>query len=249
MLSTLEAGGAVVGVLSDSLIKASVAGKYRPGIRDGRLVLLSSFYPNARFNIGNAMARNKYIYALADFALIVNAEVNKGGTWTGAMEELKRGSAHPVFVRNELNAPEGNRALLQQGALPFPLQPWKQNLALLLKDKVDDRHRKIASQRSLFGDTEIPSIKEETEHFQTNEVTVEDAKLEQERIQSKKPQSVYQAVLPILMAALIDWKSPKYLMEKLNVRMTQLDDWLKRAVKEGKVEKKNRPARYRRKLL
>ena len=64
---------------------------------------------------------------------------------------------------------------------------------------------------------------------------------------SKKPQSVYEAVLPLLLSIIVDWQSPKYLAEKLNVRKIQLDDWLKRAIKEDKIEKKARPVQYRRK--
>jgi len=70
MLSALEAGGTAVGVLADSLAKAAVAGKYRTGIKEGRLTLVSACDPNASFNVGNAMGRNKYIYALADRALV-----------------------------------------------------------------------------------------------------------------------------------------------------------------------------------
>ncbi|XZN96580.1 MAG: DNA-processing protein DprA [Microcoleus sp.] len=66
MLSALEAGGTAVGVLADSLAASSVAGKYRAGIKEGRLTLVSACDPNAGFNVGNAMGRNKYIYALAD---------------------------------------------------------------------------------------------------------------------------------------------------------------------------------------
>ena len=116
MLEGLHAGGTVVGALADSLLKSAVAKKYRDGIREQRLVLVSAFSPEARFNVGNAMGRNKHIYALADFGLIISAEVGKGGTWAGATEELKRPDARPVFVRDEPTAPEGNRALIKLGA-------------------------------------------------------------------------------------------------------------------------------------
>ncbi|MBE9046540.1 DNA-protecting protein DprA, partial [Pleurocapsales cyanobacterium LEGE 10410] len=68
MLGTLEAAGTVVGVMADSLAKAAVAKKYRRGIQEGRLTLISTYDPNAGFNVGNAMGRNKYVYALADYA-------------------------------------------------------------------------------------------------------------------------------------------------------------------------------------
>ena len=36
------------------------------------------------------MQRNKLIYALADAALVVNSDYEKGGTWAGAVEQLER---------------------------------------------------------------------------------------------------------------------------------------------------------------
>ncbi len=63
---------------------------------------------------------------------------------------------------------------------------------------------------------------------------------------SDLPAGIFEAVLPVLLDVLKDWQSPKDLAEGLEVRKTQLDDWLKRAVVEGCVEKKTKPIRYRR---
>ena len=158
MLSTLNAGGCAIGMLADGLQKAAVAGKYRSGIREKRLVLVSPFHPDSRFNVGNAMGRNKYIYALSDFALIVSAEVEKGGTWTGAMEELKRGSKS-VFVRVDAGAPDGNSALLNHGAREFPPPPWNNELKNLLS-KVQSTNKRVSSpsQQSLFGFQPEPAV-------------------------------------------------------------------------------------------
>ncbi|MEG3906979.1 DNA-processing protein DprA [Microcoleus sp. w1-18aA5] len=120
MLSALEAKGTAVGVLADSLAKAAVAGKYRTGIKEGRLTLVSACDPNASFNVGNAMGRNKYIYALADRALVVSCSVGTGGTWAGAVEALERIKDVPVFVPIDDAVPEGNRQLLKRGAQPWP---------------------------------------------------------------------------------------------------------------------------------
>lgn len=123
MLSALEAGGTAVGVLADSLAKAAVAGKYRAAIKESRLTLISACDPNASFNVGNAMGRNKYIYALADRALVIGCSVGKGGTWAGAIEALEKIKDVPVFVRIDDSAPEGNRQLLKEGAKSLPLIP------------------------------------------------------------------------------------------------------------------------------
>ncbi|MCU0542594.1 MAG: DNA-processing protein DprA [Oscillatoriaceae cyanobacterium Prado104] len=124
MLSALEVGGTSVGVLSDSLARTAVAGKYRASIKEGRLTLISACDPNAGFNVGNAMARNKYIYALADRALVISCAAGTGGTWAGAVEALEKIKDVPVFVLDDA-VPEGNRQLLKRGAqpLPFPLIP------------------------------------------------------------------------------------------------------------------------------
>ena len=127
MLAALEAGGTVVGVLADSLLRSATSGNAREAIQDGRLALLSAFDPEAGFNVGNAMQRNKQIYALADFGLVVSSGYNEGGTWSGAIEQLEKLHLTPIFVRDG-DVPEGNRQLLRRGAMPFPPEPWVDSL-------------------------------------------------------------------------------------------------------------------------
>jgi predicted Rossmann fold nucleotide-binding protein DprA/Smf involved in DNA uptake len=89
MLGALEAEGTAIGVLADSLLRACSSMKYRRYLVANNLTLISPFYPEAGFNAGNAMQRNKYIYCLSDSALVVHSRI-KGGTWNGATENLKR---------------------------------------------------------------------------------------------------------------------------------------------------------------
>lgn len=135
MLSALEAGGTAVGILADSLAKAAVAGKYRAAIKEDRLTLVSACDPNAGFNVGNAMGRNKYIYALADRALVINCSVGTGGTWAGAVEAIEKIKEIPVFVQIDDAVSEGNRQLLKRGAqpLPFPFIPGSSLRGILNK--------------------------------------------------------------------------------------------------------------------
>lgn len=128
MHGAFEEGGTVVGVMADSLLRAAVSGKYREGIRSGQLVLASPYNPEAGFNVGNAMGRNKHIYALADYAVVVNSDYQKGGTWAGAEEELRREGGRPVFVRTGAGIPRGNTELLRKGAKPFPPDTLTSNL-------------------------------------------------------------------------------------------------------------------------
>jgi predicted Rossmann fold nucleotide-binding protein DprA/Smf involved in DNA uptake len=120
MQGALLAGGDVAGVLADSLEKAVLSRDNREPLMDGRLVLISPYDPAAGFNVGHAMQRNKLIYALADAALVVTADFEKGGTWAGAIEQLGRLHFVPVFVRNDANAGKGNSALLNRGGKPWP---------------------------------------------------------------------------------------------------------------------------------
>jgi predicted Rossmann fold nucleotide-binding protein DprA/Smf involved in DNA uptake len=64
--------------------------------------------------------RNKLIYALADAALVVSADFQKGGTWEGAIEQIERLQFVTVFVRNGERDGKGNRALIQRGGRPWP---------------------------------------------------------------------------------------------------------------------------------
>jgi predicted Rossmann fold nucleotide-binding protein DprA/Smf involved in DNA uptake len=134
MAGALNEEGRAVGVLADSLLTATLSRYNREAILQGRLTLVSSCHPEAGFNVGMAMGRNKCIYALADYGLVVSADKGKGGTWSGAVEELRRIGGTPVFVRAEGQTPEGNAALMKLGARPFPARPWRMGFAELLAD-------------------------------------------------------------------------------------------------------------------
>jgi predicted Rossmann fold nucleotide-binding protein DprA/Smf involved in DNA uptake len=66
------------------------------------------------------MQRNKLIYALADASLVVSSDINKGGTWAGATEQLDKLRLVPVYVRSTGVSSSGLDALRSKGALPWP---------------------------------------------------------------------------------------------------------------------------------
>lgn len=119
MQGATEAGGVTIGVLASDLLKSSLNRQNRHGLQEGRLVLISPFYPEAGFNAGNAMARNKYIYTLADQALVIESALGSGGTWEGAIEDLKQQWV-PLYVRTPGNG-AGNAALVEKGGIAFPV--------------------------------------------------------------------------------------------------------------------------------
>lgn len=120
MRGALQAGGKACGVLADSLETTTMNREHRNLLLDGQLVLISPYDPNAGFNVGNAMQRNKLIYALADTSLVVSSDLKKGGTWAGAVEQLDKLRFVPIFIRSTGEPSAGLDGLRQKGALPWP---------------------------------------------------------------------------------------------------------------------------------
>jgi len=131
MQSALEAGGKVIGVLANDLARTSVTRICREYIEEEKLVLLSPFNPNARFQVWNAMSRNKVIYGLSDAAVIISSSNGKGGTWEGAIENLRKWHI-PLFVRKDSSLP-GNHELIDKGAFPLPEEVYNNPDVLLIK--------------------------------------------------------------------------------------------------------------------
>ncbi len=118
MGAALEAGGRSVGVLADSLERTIRQADLRQMLLDGQLMLLTPYAPTAGFSIGAAMGRNKVIYGLSDYGIVVSSDYQTGGTWAGAAESLKAGWC-PVFARVAPEAPKGNGGLIKLGAAPM----------------------------------------------------------------------------------------------------------------------------------
>jgi predicted Rossmann fold nucleotide-binding protein DprA/Smf involved in DNA uptake len=234
MLAAISAGGNAVGILADSLAKTAVSSKYRSAIQEQRLTLVSAVDPQAGFNVGNAMGRNKYIYALANYGLVINADYNKGGTWAGAIEALKLEKSVPVFVKTEGNISQGNKQLLNLGASEFPPAPWHHNLDRKLQDIINTKTIKTeAIQCSLSLDS-IDSPKD----------SIDLKSIGKEREKNKPPTNIYEAALPFILSCLQQPADPKSLAKKLNISHTQLQEWLKKAVEDGRVTKTSNPVRY-----
>jgi predicted Rossmann fold nucleotide-binding protein DprA/Smf involved in DNA uptake len=119
MNAALEARGSAVAILADNLEKTIRAYRASPSFTGGDLCLASPYIPDSGFTVGAAMGRNRLIYTLADFAVVVASDAEAGGTWAGATEALRHQWV-PVFVLEYPGMSEGNRLLLQRGALPLP---------------------------------------------------------------------------------------------------------------------------------
>lgn len=119
MQGALAAGGRSVGVLANGLARAATNREYRQPLLDGKLLLISPYDPAAGFFAGHAMERNHHVYSLADAALVVASARGNGGTWSGAVDALRKGAV-PVYVRADRGGSEGLAALRRRGARLWP---------------------------------------------------------------------------------------------------------------------------------
>lgn len=89
---------------------------YYKQIIDGDVLVLSTFFPKAPWKAELAMARNPIIYGLADEIYVAESS-EKGGTWSGVVDGLKK--ERKIFVRKpESNEKNANLILIQKGATP-----------------------------------------------------------------------------------------------------------------------------------
>ncbi|MCC6748396.1 MAG: DNA-protecting protein DprA [Deltaproteobacteria bacterium] len=248
MLGALDREGTVVGVLADDLLKSATSARFRQGLLAKNLVLVSPFGPETGFEVGNAMGRNKYIYALAEAAVVVTSTEGKGGTWAGALEDLKHRWV-PLWVRRTGDTPPGNAALLGRGARPLP--DGELDLAALFaaSSEAPANAAPVAS----------PSTGERTPRT----VALAPAQVELDlrpRAVAPKPEapprpppteapppdSFYAFFLSRLRALTADGPlTEAALLAALELTKPQLTTWLKRAVTEGHAARLARPVRYR----
>jgi DNA processing protein len=115
--STMEAHGKSIIVLPQGILTFQTGfRKYYEPIVNGDVLVLSTFFPKAGWDVGFAMARNTYIYGLAKEIYVAESD-NQGGTWEGAMEGLKR--KRKIYVRvPEPGEKNANLKLVELGAFP-----------------------------------------------------------------------------------------------------------------------------------
>ncbi|MCG9720962.1 DNA-processing protein DprA [Shewanella sp. Isolate7] len=263
MLGAIRSGGAVIGVMADSLLKAATSSKWRKGLMDGHTVLVSPFYPEAGFSAGNAMARNKYIYCLADSSLVIHSG-KKGGTLNGAEENLKKAWV-PLWVKQTDDKDAANADLVGKGG--HWLEEYGSNFAVADLFNIASRHVEQASleQADLFSMPEQPGLLDEPEI----KAPIEQVQLEAEHTSEEKvleaeeqgnssnvtisdsseskagPIGFYQLFIEELNRLAQEPIKLEDLIEQTKLHKSQLTDWLKRAEDEGAVKKLNHPVRYK----
>jgi len=117
--SALEAHGKSIIVLPQGILTfQSGFKKYYEQIVNGDVLVLSTFFPKAGWDVGLAMARNAYIYGLAKEIYVAESD-SKGGTWEGALAGLKLGRS--IYVRYP-KTPEANANLKLVGLGAIPVE-------------------------------------------------------------------------------------------------------------------------------
>ncbi len=256
MLGAMKQGGVVIGVMADSLLKAATSSKWRKGLMNGHAVLVSPFYPEAGFSAGNAMARNKYIYCLADISLVIHSG-KKGGTLNGAEENLKKVWV-PLWVKHTTDKDAANADLVAKGGRWLDtdaqtltiadLMRIEGGCANLVKEEQVDLFSSMPTQPESFAESKftleaevepkVAIIEEKVVKTTSSEKFVE--------INDHLSSSVdfYQLFITELQRLASNPIAIDDLIGLTGLHRLQLNDWLKQAESDGVVKKLNRPVRY-----
>ena len=244
MRGALTEGGTAVGVLADRLENAVMHREHRDVLMDGRLTLISPYDPRAGFSVGNAMRRNKLVYALADASLVVSTAYRKGGTWTGAVEQLEKLRLIPVYVRADDQGDRGLIALLNKGARvwPEPKTPEEFMATVVSGEQSQSRTESLWKKTFQF---DVEATEDTTSALADAEITREICEPnESTDVGGTPPADALFAKIEELLSSIDTPTTETAVASYLQVSRSQARDWLKRLVAEGKFRRTNRPVRY-----
>ena len=226
MFGALHAEGTAVGVLAENLLRAATSTKYRQPLMSGDLALVSPFNPEARFVVGNAMARNKYVYCLAHDAIVVCSTAGRGGTWSGAVENLKKEWV-PLWVKRPGAEKSGNPDLVERGA------HWLQRL--------DDP---VLGTGSRGGDSGSASSQPDAPAGEPLETGKVGPPAETEDETADPAQALYRKVRSLVATICVEPKQAATIADALGVTKPTADAWIRRLVEERVLDKVAKPVRY-----
>jgi predicted Rossmann fold nucleotide-binding protein DprA/Smf involved in DNA uptake len=211
--TAINAGGQAITIVSDSLAKKIMIAKNRKAIAKGSLLMLSIVNPNAGFRDYNAMDRNKYIYGMSNFGAVVASDFNKGGTWNGAIEDLKN-SWVPLFVRKENDIPLANHELMAKGGIALP----KDNLQSEFDFKKWLAEQQIP--KEILGEIQL-SLYDEIEEEENN----------------SQGNDLYDIVIDRIVETVAKPSTVKELAFSFQVIEKQMEIWLEKAVVNNLLSK------------
>jgi predicted Rossmann fold nucleotide-binding protein DprA/Smf involved in DNA uptake len=232
----LEGGGRAIIVLAESLEQTLKKREVLAAIRAGRLAVVTAEHPSRPFSIPVAMGRNRLIYCLAEWATVVSSTAGTGGTWNGAVEAL-RSDWVPVFVRDEESTPEGNRRLLERGAMPIgpdaidsadSLLHWL-NEAHALKD-----HGRLVARET--ASEELPGTEnaESEPAFQASALSHAGAV------------DAYNLLIERILEYCSEPRTLEDVAAAFVLERAQAKAWLGRALGESRLRKRTKPVRFER---
>jgi DNA processing protein len=261
-LASLAAGGCAIGVVADSLEKVSARPIWRQALLEGRLLLLSSEPPSARFQVWRAMGRNKLIYALADAALVVSSAKGEGGTWAGATEQLQGLNFCPVHVLSDPRGGPGLAALAEIGAHSWsePTSAEAMRSLLLSTERLiplGNPAEQIKQGSLLEVVSPEPTVSKHTLSYKTEQGSAPAPTSESLTLQViheaspvvKEPKQAPAVALAtfvdrLLLDCIEEPVSIEELAVLLDVSKSEVKRWCQRLVEQGSARKLSKPVRY-----
>lgn len=258
MLGAMNSGGAVIGIMADSLLKAATSAKWRKGLMDGHVVLVSPFYPEAGFNSGNAMSRNKYIYCLADSSLVIHSG-KKGGTLNGAEENLKKLWV-PLWIKPTQDKDAANSNLVAKGGIWCEEDINALDIKALFTVSVSSENKIKEEQSDLFSmsggenvdpqpgllsspESGVDVIETEVLDAEQSEVSIENS-VSKDALRKDGPVDFYELFVAELEKIAASPLTQDEIVESTQLHKSQIKEWLTRAIDNGLVKKLSRPVRY-----
>lgn len=242
MSGALQAGGRTVGILPNNLERAALHRDDREPLLDERLALVSPYDPATRFFSRNAMQRNKFIYLLADMALVVASDYGQGGTWSGASEQLEQYRTIPIFVASTGNASPGLRGLADKGAKPWPEPANRDEFERLLaeasiaeKGASDQESLPLEADSRPGGESEpVPAPL----HSPSSQALADSGATSGRELSPRVRERIVRECQDLP-------KSASEIAATLQVPESQATQWLQAMVEDGSLLRLARPARYR----
>lgn len=212
-ITAIENGSAVVSFIADSLIAKIKKKEVLKNISQQKLLLISDVKPEAGFSAARAMNRNKYIYAAAYGAFVVSSDYNKGGTWAGAIENIKNDwTKEFVWNHKEYN---GNLKLIEKGANPYELSDEK------IYDSITKKESNY-NQLNIFNLR--TAVNEDPQEYKLIE--------NQDMINSK---DIYEVVKDYIVENLGDGLSLDQASHQFEIAKGQMKVWMKRLCDDEKI--------------
>jgi DNA processing protein len=117
--AALESGGTTTLVLPEGIFNFRIKRELKPIWGFENAVVVSEFFPKARWSVANAMQRNKTICALSEAIILIEAKSTGGSIEAGKAAMSLNIPTFAVHYGDNPETAEGNQLLVNQGARPL----------------------------------------------------------------------------------------------------------------------------------